>query len=298
MDLVLVDRQSIADDVVLLSLRREDGGALPPWEPGAHVDVVLGDLVRQYSLCSDPADRTTWRIAVRRAEDGRGGSSRAHALAVGDAVWVHGPRNTFPLVPAARYLFVAGGIGITPILPMVRRAAADGIPWRLVYVGRRRSAMAFRDELPDGVELHPRDEVGPPDLAALLSGTDDGTAVYCCGPERMLAAVSSRPRGPSPHVERFSALPVGEPGAFEVELASSGLVLPVPADRSVLDVLEAAGVAVLWSCREGTCGTCETGVLAGAPEHHDTVLTEDERRVGDVLMVCVSRSSGRLVLDL
>ncbi len=304
LDLVLVDRHLVADGVVRLSLRRVDGGDLPAWEPGAHVDVVLDDLVRQYSLCSDPADRTTWQIAVQREEGGRGGSRRAHALAVGAAVRVVGPRNHFPLVPAARYLFVAGGIGITPILPMVRRAIADGTPWRLVYGGRSRSTMAFHDELlalGDRVALHPRDRVGLPDLAALFAEPDfaaPGTAVYCCGPEGLLAAVESHRAGPSLHVERFSALPAAEAGAFEVELAASGRTLPVPADRSVLDVLEEAGVPVLWSCREGTCGTCETGVLAGVPEHRDTVLTEEERQVGDVLMVCVSRSTGRLVLDL
>jgi ferredoxin-NADP reductase len=301
-DLVLADRRPVADGVVLLSLRRADGGPLPPWEPGAHVDLVLDDLVRQYSLCSDPSDRTTWQIAVQREEDGRGGSRRAHALATGCSVRVQGPRNHFPLVPAARYLFVAGGIGITPILPMVRAARAT--PWRLVYGGRSRRTMAFHDELAahgEHVDLYPQDERGLPDLAALFADPDvaaEGTAVYCCGPEPLLAAVETHRSGPSLHVERFAPLQVEESGAFEVELAASGRTLPVPAGRSVLDVLEEAGVPVLWSCREGTCGTCETGVLTGVPEHHDTVLTEEERRVGDVMMVCVSRATGRLVLDL
>jgi ferredoxin-NADP reductase len=303
-DLVLADRRPVADGVVLLSLRRPDGGQLPPWEPGAHIDVVLDDLVRQYSLCSDPADRTTWQIAVQREEDGRGGSRRVHALATGAAVRVGGPRNHFPLVLAPRYLFVAGGIGITPILPMVRVVAAQGTSWRLVYGGRARRTMAFHDELAghgEHVDLCPQDERGLPDLAALFADpeiADEGTAVYCCGPEPLLAAVESYRSGPSLHVERFAPLQVEGAGAFEVELANSGRTLPVPADRSVLDVLEEAGVPVLWSCREGTCGTCETGVLEGVPEHHDTVLTDDERRVGDVMMVCVSRGTGRLVLDL
>ncbi|MEO6082487.1 MAG: PDR/VanB family oxidoreductase [Umezawaea sp.] len=304
LDLVLADRRPVADGVVLLTLRRADGGELPPWEPGAHLDIVLDDLVRQYSLCSDPADRSTWQVAVQREENGRGGSQRVHALEAGCAVRVRGPRNHFPLVPAARYLFIAGGIGITPVLPMVRAAAAQGTPWRLVYGGRGRRTMAFHDELAahgERVDLYPQDERGLPDLAALFAEPDvaaEGTAVYCCGPEPLLAAVESHRSGPSLHVERFAPLEVDRSGAFEVELASSGLTLPVPEGSSVLDVLEEAGVQVLWSCREGTCGTCETGVLKGVPEHHDTVLTEEERQVGDVMMVCVSRSSGRLVLDL
>ncbi|GAA1386274.1 PDR/VanB family oxidoreductase [Pseudonocardia kongjuensis] len=308
LDLVVADKQVVADGVALLTLRRADGGELPAWEPGAHVDLVLGaDLVRQYSLCGDPADRTGWRLAVLREQSGRGGSAHVHdVLATGDTVTARGPRNRFPLVPAASYVFVAGGIGITPIVPMVAAAAAAGADWRLVYGGRTRASMAFTElaeRHPDRVEIRPQDETGLLDLAGILDAAPD-RPVYCCGPEALLGAVEQEcaRRGAVVHVERFApkdgALD-GPQEAFEVELAGTGEVFAVPAGRSVLDVLEDAGVEVLSSCQEGTCGTCETGVLAGVPDHRDSLLDDDERAANDAMMICVSRSrSARLVLDL
>lgn len=306
MKLLLDSKETIADGVVQLSLRHPDGLPLPSWTPGAHVDLVLTDgLVRQYSLCGDPDDDSVYRVAVLREPDGRGGSRHVHdVFATGQLIDVLGPRNHFPLVEATRYLFVAGGIGITPILPMIEQVAAAGRDWRLVYGGRTRSSMAFRAELErrGNVEIRPQDEYGLLDLPALFADVDDDTAVYCCGPEPLLAAVEQHRTTGSLHVERFTPKPGATAGPrqeFEVELARTGGVLRVPADRSILEVLEGSGVPVLSSCQEGTCGTCETAVLSGTPDHRDSLLTDDERQQGDVMMICVSRSgSDRLVLDL
>jgi ferredoxin-NADP reductase len=295
---------------VVLELRAPDGRPLPRWEPGAHVDLLLpGGLSRQYSLCGDPADHHGWRLGILDEPGGRGGSRYVHEhLHPGTPVRARGPRNHFPLLPAPRYLFVAGGIGITPILPMLAAAQAAGAEWELVYGGRRRSSMAFLDELAGyghRVALRPQDETGLLDLDALLATPRADTLVYCCGPEPLLAAVEQRcaswPSG-SLRVERFSARPPTEPvltRAFTVELARSGLKLVIPPDRSILDVAEEAGVGVLSSCSEGTCGTCETPVLDGEPDHRDSVLTDEERAADDCMMICVSRSRRpRLVLDL
>ncbi len=314
LDLVLEKKESVADGVVLLTLRRADGADLPPWEPGAHVDVVLSDeCTRQYSLCGDPAERSVMQVAVLREEAGRGGSAHVHdVLAEGDPVHVRGPRNHFQLVHAGRYVFIAGGIGITPILPMVAAAEAAGADWHLVYGGRTRSSMAFLDQLEKlyagKVDVRPMDEVGLLDLPTILAepGSDAAdAAVYCCGPEALLLAVEQEcgrwPHG-ALHVERFApkaGVTDGPRASFEVELAQSGTTLTVPADRSILEVVEESGIQVLSSCQEGTCGTCETGVLGGVPDHRDSVLTDDEQAANDAMMICVSRScSARLVLDL
>lgn len=310
-DLLLTAKRTAADGVIVLTLRDPDGGLLPPWEPGAHVDLLLRpDLIRQYSLCGDPADRSTLQVAVLREVDGRGGSRYVHdELSEQSVVRVRGPRNHFSLLPAKRYLFIAGGIGITPIVPMLAAAERDGADWRLVYGGRTRASMAFRTELceryGDKVSIQPQDEVGLLDLASLLAEPDADTLVYCCGPEPLLAAVEAKcaawPAG-ALQVERFAPKAYDEPTlreSFEVELEQSGLTLTVPPDKSILQVVEEAGVAILSSCREGTCGTCETGVLAGVPEHRDSLLTADERAANDTMMICVSRScTPKLVLDL
>lgn len=306
--LVVEKKEAAADGVVLLTLRDPSGADLPAWEPGAHIDLRIGpDLVRQYSLCGDPGERSVYRVAVLREVDGRGGSAHVHdVLAEGDIVDVDGPRNHFGLVDAPGYLFVAGGIGITPIVPMVAAAQAAGADWRLVYGGRIRASMAFTElaeRYPDRVVLVPQDEDGPPDLAAVLGAAGD-RPVYCCGPGGLLDAVSELGDrlGLDVHLERFApadgALD-GPQDGFEVELAGSGRVVEVPAGCSILDALEGAGITLLSSCREGTCGTCETGVLDGEPDHRDSLLSDDERAAGEVMMVCVSRSrSPRLVLDL
>ncbi|WP_420877293.1 PDR/VanB family oxidoreductase [Streptomyces neyagawaensis] len=278
-----------------------------------YVDVFLdgadGGMIRQYSLCGRPGERDVWRIAVLREPRGRGGSAHVHdQLREGDAVRVRGPRNNFPLRPAARHLFVAGGIGITPILPMVEAAEAAGADWRLLYGGRTRASMAFLDRLApygDRVLVRPQDAYGLLDLAAFVGPPEPDTLVHACGPEPLLEALRDTCANWPPGtlgVERFApveATAAGPAEAFEVELARSGLTLTVPPGRSVLEAVEEAGVTVDFSCREGTCGTCETDVLEGTPDHRDSLLTEEERAGGDTMLICVSRSCGpRLVLDL
>ncbi|MEU0410760.1 PDR/VanB family oxidoreductase [Streptomyces griseorubiginosus] len=305
-ELVVDRREPAADGVLALTLRHPLGEQLPAWEPGAHIDVVLGPgLERQYSLCGDPADRTGWRIAVLREPAGRGGSAHVHEqLGQGDKVRVRGPRNHFALRPAPRYRFVAGGIGITPILPMLAAAEAEGAEWTLLYGGRTRQSMAFTEELSrygDRVTLAPQDETGLLDLPSVLDGVPEGTLVYCCGPGALLDAVEARCPAGLLHVERFAPKeqPAGENTQFEVELAQTGTTVTVAPDVSVLDAVRASGVEVLFSCTEGTCGTCETDVLEGTPDHRDSVLTDEEREAGETMMICVSRCRGkRLVLDL
>jgi ferredoxin-NADP reductase len=303
-------RRDEADGIVGLELGLPGGGELPAWTPGAHIDVELPTgLTRQYSLCGDPADRSTWRIGVLREPAGRGGSRWiADALAAGQTLRVRGPRNNFPLLPARRYVFVAGGIGITPLLPMIAVAAASGAEWQLHYGGRTRASMAFVEALSslgERVHLYPRDEVGLLALDTILGTPTSDTLVYCCGPSPLLDAVELRCREWGPgvlHVERFTAVPVAAGAAdtgFEVVCERSGLTVEVPPELTVLEAVENAGIDVLSSCTEGICGTCETTVLEGDPDHRDGLLTEDEKAAGDVMMICVSRCRGaRLVLDL
>ncbi len=308
-DLVVRETESVADDVVALTLARPDGETLPDWTPGAHVDLVLADgLVRQYSLCGRPSENDAWRVGVLRAPESRGGSVAVHALQPGATVRVRGPRNHFPVVASQRYLFVAGGIGITPLLAMVHEVEAAGADWELYYGGRSLSSMAFVEELRgfgDRVHLVPQDEQGLLDLDAILGEPRADTLVYACGPEPLLAAVEERcqawPSG-SLHLERFTPrateAPEDEQG-FELVLQRSGKTLQVPPDRSVFDVVREAGVSVLGSCLEGICGTCETEVVDGDVDHRDSVLDEEERAANEVMMICVSRCrSARLTLDL
>jgi ferredoxin-NADP reductase len=309
-EVVVRARHDEAEGVVGLELALPDGGELPAWTPGSHIDVELPNgLTRQYSLCGDPAGRGTWRIGVLREADGRGGSRWiAEELAEGQTLRVRGPRNNFPLLPARRYVFVAGGIGITPLLPMIRATAAAGAEWELHYGGRTRASMAFLAELAphgDRVRLHPQDEVGLLPLDTVLGTPSADTLVYCCGPSPLLDAVEDRCREWGPgvlHVERFTAVPIASDvadTAFEVVCERSGLTVEVPPELTVLEAVENAGIDVLSSCTEGICGTCETTVLEGEPEHRDSLLTEDERAAGDTMMICVSRCRGaRLVLDL
>lgn len=309
-DVRVEGKEAVSDGVVALTLRASDGKMLPKWEPGAHVDLIIrGVATRQYSLSGDPADPYTWRLGILRDAEGSGGSLYVHdRLAVGDTVRVRGPRNNFPLVDSPRYLFIAGGIGITPILPMVRSAERAGADWRLAYGGRTRGSMAFLDDLAaygDKVAVLPQDETGLLDLNVLLGAPREDTKVFCCGPEPLLNAVENAcqtwPKR-SLHTERFVAKPLTEPvlkTPFEVHLERSGITLTVPPEQSILSAIDQAGVGVRSSCEEGTCGTCEVRVLDGVPDHRDSVLDEDERDTGSCMMICVSRScTPRLVLDL
>jgi cytochrome P450/ferredoxin-NADP reductase len=299
-----------ADGVLSMHLVDSRGGDLPAWQPGAHIDVWLGtDRVCQYSLCGAPADRGTWRIGVLREADSRGGSRFVHdELRPGNRLRVGSPRQNFPLVDAERYLFIAGGIGITPLLPMIAEVDRRGLPWRLAYGGRTRTSMAFLDELSGygtAVSVVPQDESGLLDLPTVLADLDLVTALYCCGPEGLLSAVETwcddHGHGEL-HVERFrgvkaSTLPDNKP--VEIVLQRSGRIINVPANRSILEELEDNGVRVFNACREGVCGSCETRVLAGVPEHHDVLMTDAEKEACDRMMICVSRArSPQLVLDL
>lgn len=301
-----------SDGVVSLELTRLDHGELPEWAPGSHLDLALpGAITRQYSLCGSPADRDAWRIAVLREPHSRGGSVAVHErLRPGDHIDVVGPRNNFVLEPAANYLFVAGGIGITPILPMIESADRAGSRWSLLYGGRTRSTMAFLDELTRHgslVDVQAQDEVGLPDLDGYLGSPRPDTLIYCCGPEGLLRAVEARcahwPAG-ALHVERFAAKPRpdSDPGTerdFEVELAKSGRTIVCPAGKTILDALESEGVDPPNSCREGICGTCETVVLDGVPDHRDSLLSDEERSANKTMMICVGRAlSRRIVLDM
>ncbi|MFC9385440.1 PDR/VanB family oxidoreductase [Streptomyces venezuelae] len=298
-----------AEGVLGLLLADPTGAELDPWEPGAHLEVTLpSGAVRHYSLCGDPADRGTYRLGVLREPAGRGGSEEVHtSVREGTVLGVRGPVNRFPLVPAERYLFIAGGIGITPLLPMLRSLPPGS--WSLLYGGRSLASMAYRAELAGlpGVTLVPQDTAGTPDLDAVLAPLPADTAVYCCGPEGLLRAVEERWPGPL-HTERFGAAPASAPvaaeppaedGGFEVELRRTGRTLRVEPGRTLLDAVREAVPGVPYSCEEGWCGTCETKVVAGTPEHHDSVLGEDEKASGATMMICVGRSRGpRLVLDL
>ncbi|MEU8471130.1 PDR/VanB family oxidoreductase [Streptomyces sp. NPDC029006] len=304
--LLLTAREAVADGVVQLRL---EGAGLPRWEPGAHVDLVLpSGLVRSYSLCGDPADTSSYTVATRLVTDARGGSREVHQrLTVGTELEVRGPRNRFPLVDAPSYVFVAGGIGITPVLPMLR-ALPDGTEWRLLYGGRTRASMPYLDRLRglagagDGgrrLTVVAGDEDGRPDLDALFADVHQGTAVYCCGPEGLTAAVRERlPAGATLHTERFT------PGAgaagdteFQLELRRSGRTLTVPAGSSVLAAVRRVLPDTAYSCEQGFCGTCRQRVLEGEADHRDELLTDVERT--DSLLICVSRARGdRLVLDM
>ncbi|MGW1787065.1 PDR/VanB family oxidoreductase [Streptomyces sp. NPDC002143] len=304
-------KEDIAEGVVSLTLAHPDGARLPDWTPGSHIDVVLPDgTIRQYSLCGDRWDAHTYRIAVLREPAGRGGSVHVHdRLRPGDRVGVGGPRNHFPLVPSEKYLFIAGGIGITPLLPMVRQAELLGADWQLLYGGRTRASMAFREELTEAyrerVHIVPQDELGMLDLEAWLGSTSPDTKVYCCGPAPLLAAVEAACAARPPYalrVERFTAAAQSAPvreAPFEVELRRTGRTVTVTPDVSVLEAVRRVGADVLSSCEQGTCGTCLTPVLAGQPDHRDSVLADHERAANDCMFLCVSRSCGdRLVLDL
>lgn len=306
MALVLTRREIVAHDkdVVALTFSAPDGGSLPDWQPGGHLDLYLpSGRRRQYSLCGDPQDRSTYRIAVRKIPDGGGGSLEMHALREGATVTVRGPRNGFPFVPYERALYIAGGIGITPILPMVRAAQRLGTDWHFVYCGRNVETIPFLDEIwrwdRARVTVRLDDEHGVPGAADLLAEAAPGGAVYVCGPPPMIETVRdnfSRFDAAALHFERFSAPPVKDGTAFEIELARSGQVLRVAADETVLDVLVRHRPDTAYSCKQGFCGTCRVGVLAGTPEHRDTRLTDSER--ANSMLACVSRSlSPRLVLD-
>lgn len=310
-DAVVTRRRDAADGVVELTFARADGAPMPAWTPGSHVDVHGPDgLVRQYSLTGDPADLSTWRVGVLREPLSRGGSEWVHAhLHEGSAVRLRGPRNQFPLEEADGYTFVAGGIGITPIAPMIAAAQLAGRPWRFVYGGRTRASMAFLPELTaaygEKVEVSPQDEAGLLDVAGIVAALGPGDLLYACGPEPLLLALEAAcdaAGSAALRVERFAPKAQAEHDpdhAFDVVLARSGKRLTVAADRSILQTVEDEGIFVLSSCREGTCGTCETVLLEGRADHRDSLLSKAEQEANDTIFICCSRAlDPELTLDL
>ena len=313
LDLVVLSVAAVATGVISLELAAPGAAALPEWAPGAHIDLHLpSGLVRSYSLHGDPRERGAYHVAVLNAPDGRGGSAEVHRIAApGVAVRVSAPRNAFALEQASHYLFLAGGIGVTPLLAMAREVSRRGRKWTFVYGGRSRDHMAFLDALSalPGGELHvvPQDEAGLPDLAAAFAALPAGAAAYCCGPSAMLdaaVAIGEQTRPDIPvRLERFVAPPApadrSEDRGFEVELARSGVTVTVPPGVSVLDAVRAEIPGVMSSCEQGICSACETAVLAGQPDHRDSVLTAKERAANNYMMICVSRAlTPRLILDL
>lgn len=314
-ELTVVNREVVAhdQDVIALTLAAAAGEALPPWHPGAHIDLHLpSGRVRQYSLCGNPNSTETYRIAVRRIPGGGGGSIEVHdALQVGTRLSTHGPRNAFPLTvpgygsPTQRFRFVAGGIGITPVLPMLGLAQRLGIDWSMVYAGRNRDSLPFLDELArfgDRIQIRTDDVEGLPTAADLLGDCPDATTVYACGPAPMLTAIRTELADRDNielHFERFAAPPVLDGAQFSVSVASTGVTVDVAADETLLAALGRAGVAAPYSCQQGFCGTCRIRVLDGAPQHRDTLLTDPERAAG-YLLTCVSRADAgeQLTLDL
>ncbi|MER5728635.1 PDR/VanB family oxidoreductase [Streptomyces sp. NPDC002138] len=296
---VIVSRTEPAEGVLQLVL---ESAELPAWAPGAHIDITLpSGLVRSYSLCGDPAVPGRYSIAIRLVEDGRGGSREAHArLAEGAELELRPPRNRFALLPAPSYVFVAGGIGITPILPMLRAAEAAGARWSLLYGGRTRASMPFLKELAaygERVTVVPEDEAGLPGLTP-LSHAPAGTLVYCCGPEPLMAAVTAvAPPGVEVRLERFAPAGVAGGEPFTVTLGRSGRTIGVPADSTTLAAVRRELPDTPYSCEQGFCGTCRHGVLAGEVDHRDDLLTDEERETS--MLLCVSRArGGHLTLDL
>ncbi|MGY2126104.1 PDR/VanB family oxidoreductase [Nocardia gipuzkoensis] len=300
-------------DIAVIDLAPVAGDEFPAYSAGAHIDVLLGSgLVRQYSLCGPP-ERGRYRLAVLNAPSSRGGSRAMHALEVGHRIRISAPRNRFPLVAAQRHLLFAGGIGITPLLAMVRHLEHEGGDYALHYCARTRARTAFFDELAGNprVTFH-FDDGGSGqllDIARDLGAPRPDTAVYVCGPDGFMDYVLGKAEalGWPPralHTERFgSDLAESQPaasgsGGFTVRLASTGAEYFVPDARSVLDVLLDNGVDAPYSCRQGICGECVVRVLTGDPDHRDDVLTDDEHAQG-LFTTCSSRAhTPALELDL
>jgi len=313
--LVVEAVQPAAQDVLRIRLASQDGRPLPRWTPGAHIDVECGHtgISRQYSLCGDPADANAFEIAVLREPESRGGSAWLHAnLRVGDKLKVRGPRNHFRLDESCRKaIFVAGGIGVTPVSAMARRARELGIDYVFHYCGRSRKAMALLDELAvlhgNRLHVHAADEGHRANFGQLLASPDTGTHIYACGPARMIEALeaccANWPED-TLRVEHFSStlgtLDPSKELAFTVELKDSGLTLDVPSDQTLLTALRCANIDVQSDCEEGLCGSCEVRVLAGDIDHRDVVLTRTERDANNRMMSCCSRAArgGKIVLAL
>ncbi|MGE4373463.1 MAG: 2Fe-2S iron-sulfur cluster-binding protein [Xanthobacter sp.] len=313
LDTQVTRRREAAENIIALELRARDGGTLPAFTAGAHIDVHLPNgMVRQYSLLNDPAECDRYEIAILKDPNSRGGSVSAHEEAhEGAPLRIGPPRNLFPLSEDGPALLFAGGIGITPVMCMARQLHREQRPFRMHYCTRNRASTAFHDDLrtapfAEGVHFHTDDGCETQKLCATsaLANPDAQTHIHVCGPPGFITHILETARGQGwreeqLHSELFGAAPVAPGGAFEMHLKRSGLTLQVGPDESPLEAMQAAGVDVPVSCEQGICGTCITRILEGEPDHRDGCLTKAERARNDCFTPCVSRArSGRLVVDL
>lgn len=298
-----------APGVLSLELVPTNGKPLPPFEPGAHVDLHLpGGIMRQYSLCGDPNDTSRYRVGIRSVSGGLSSQFVHRKLRPGEILKISAPRNNFPLIDADRYLFVAGGIGVTPLIPMMQAASARNKPWTLLYCNKRDADAPFLEEiraLGGTLSLHSSEAGTRLDVQQRLGQVEENTVVYCCGPERLMTAVEEATAAWPADTVRFEwftprSRPADEvSGGFEVVCEQSGLTVTVPPDKSVLEALNDAGIPVPCSCQQGICGTCEVRVIDGEVDHRDSILSSAERAANQTMMTCVSRAKGaRLVLDI
>jgi vanillate O-demethylase ferredoxin subunit len=311
----VVRKQDEAEGIASFELARADGGALPAFSAGSHIDVVLPNgLTRQYSLCNDANENHRYRIAVLRDAASRGGSAGMHDLVKeGDALAISEPRNHFPLAHAKRTVLLAGGIGVTPLLCMAQRLAAIGADFEMHYCTRSPARTAFRDEIAQSpfasrVQFHfdDGDAAQKFDAKAALAQPLAGTHLYVCGPTGFIDHVVSTAKAQGwpaeqVHLEYFGAAPQDSAGdgAFEVKIASSGKTIRIAADQTVVQALAAQGIEVLTSCEQGVCGTCITRVLEGECDHRDLYFTDEEKAKNDQFTPCCSRAkTSVLVLDL
>lgn len=315
MELVVTQKSWSGTATAVVDLALPDGGELPEWQPGSHIELTLPlggtGVVRHYSLCGSPADRASWRIAVLRETAGRGGSAWiCDHLAVGQRLAATGPLNRFGFRPGRRTLLIAGGIGITPIISMVREAEARGLDWHLLYLARDETRMVFLDQIaafpPGTATLHLSSRAGRLALPKILDAYGAGDAVLACGPQRLLDDIEALRAGGAAQwaleIERFenpNKVAADRNVPFDVILARSGRRIAVGANETIIDALAREKVDVTSSCRDGVCATCEQRVIAGQPDHRDAVLSADERQASETMMICVSRSlSPTLTLDL
>jgi ferredoxin-NADP reductase len=312
---VVVRRRDMqADGVVVLELVDASGRPLPGFDAGAHIDLHLGDgMIRQYSLCSDPADVSAYRVGILKDPNSRGGSIAVHeTLHTGTELKISAPRNLFPLaVDGGRSILIGGGIGITPMIAMAYSLQAAGKPFDLWYCGRSRSSCAFVEDLQasvfaDHVHFHFDDENGGTgvNLDQVFDGVDASTHMYTCGPAGFMEWVmgTARNQGFSEdriHKEFFQVEVETGGNAFEVVASASGKTVQVGPDQTIVEALATVGIRVKMSCEQGICGTCLCDVLEGEPEHRDQFLTDEEKEDNDQILLCCSRSrSPRLVLDI
>ena len=303
----IAQKQAVTKRISAFTLVAAEGGPLPDHGAGAHIEVQTAAGPRAYSLIDWPEQQPgAWQIAVQREDDGDGGSRAMHALNPGDTIEATEPKNDFELRPGDMPVaLLAGGIGVTPLISMATELAASGRPFVFHHAGRSAGDMAYVEQLATifGDRYSPHfDDTAPLDLGALMAGLS-GHALYICGPKGMIEAARAAAEAAGLtdiHVELFTnAAHAAGDSAFEVEIASSGQVITVAPDQTIIEALEAAGLDPLYDCQRGDCGICQTEVIAGTPDHRDVVLSQAERDSGKVMQICVSRArSTRLVLDL